>query len=77
MLCALATPLLSRGGVRSKAMNLRLARPMGVQRLIAGRAAQEGTLIGTSLGVWRIAPACQRDAVSDSAHLGELYSGQR
>ena len=38
---------------------------------------RERTLIGSSIGAWRMAAACQRDPVKAFARLGELYSGQR
>jgi hypothetical protein len=38
---------------------------------------RERTLIGSSIGAWRMAAACQRDPVRAFARLGELYSGQR
>lgn len=41
------------------------------------RAPRERTLIGSSIGAWRMAAACQRDPVQAFARLGELYSGQR
>jgi hypothetical protein len=40
-------------------------------------APRERTLIGSSIGAWRMAAACQRDPVKGFARLGELYSGQR
>jgi hypothetical protein len=40
-------------------------------------APRERTLIGSSIGAWRMAAACQRDPVKAFARLGELYSGQR
>jgi hypothetical protein len=40
-------------------------------------APRERTLIGSSIGAWRMAAACQRDPVKAFASLGELYSGQR
>jgi hypothetical protein len=40
-------------------------------------APRERTLIGASIGAWRMAAACQRDPVRAFARLGELYSGQR
>jgi hypothetical protein len=40
-------------------------------------APRERTLIGSSIGAWRMAAACQRDPVRAFARLGELYSGQR
>jgi hypothetical protein len=38
---------------------------------------RERTLIGSSIGAWRMAAACQRDPAQAFARLGELYSGQR
>ncbi|MDB5961487.1 MAG: lysophospholipase [Massilia sp.] len=35
------------------------------------------TLIGSSIGAWRMAAACQRDPVAAFARLGQLYSNQR
>jgi hypothetical protein len=40
-------------------------------------APRERTLIGSSIGAWRMAAACQRDPAKAFAQLGELYSGQR
>ncbi|QJD99635.1 patatin-like phospholipase family protein [Massilia forsythiae] len=40
-------------------------------------APRERLLIGSSIGAWRMAAACQRDPVQAFARLGELYSGQR
>jgi hypothetical protein len=40
-------------------------------------APRERTLIGSSIGAWRMAAACQRDPVKAFERLGELYSGQR
>jgi hypothetical protein len=40
-------------------------------------APRERTLIGSSIGAWRMAAACQRYPVKAFARLGELYSGQR
>jgi len=40
-------------------------------------APRERTLIGSSIGAWRMAAACQKDPVKAFARLGELYSGQR
>jgi hypothetical protein len=40
-------------------------------------APRERILIGSSIGAWRMAAACQRDPVSAFARLGELYAGQR
>jgi hypothetical protein len=40
-------------------------------------APRERLLIGSSIGAWRMAAACQRDPVRAFACLGELYSGQR
>lgn len=41
------------------------------------RARRERLLIGSSIGAWRMAAACQRDPVRAFERLGELYSGQR
>ncbi|WP_036172310.1 patatin-like phospholipase family protein [Massilia sp. 9096] len=41
------------------------------------KSPRERTLIGSSIGAWRMAAACQRDPVKAFARLGELYSGQR
>jgi len=41
------------------------------------KAPRERTLIGSSIGAWRMAAACQRDPVKAFERLGELYSGQR
>lgn len=41
------------------------------------RAPRERILIGSSIGAWRMAAACQRDPVKAFERLGELYSGQR
>lgn len=41
------------------------------------QAPRERILIGSSIGAWRLAAACQRDPVAAFARLGELYSGQR
>jgi hypothetical protein len=38
---------------------------------------RERILIGSSIGAWRMAAACQRDPVKAFARLGALYSGQR
>ncbi|KQQ86625.1 hypothetical protein [Massilia sp. Leaf139] len=38
---------------------------------------RERTLIGSSIGAWRMAAACQRDPVKAFARLGQLYAGQR
>ena len=40
-------------------------------------APRERTLIGSSIGAWRMAAACQRDPVRAFARLGALYAGQR
>jgi hypothetical protein len=40
-------------------------------------APRERTLIGSSIGAWRMAAACQRDPGKAFERLGELYSGQR
>ncbi|HEY1043614.1 MAG TPA: patatin-like phospholipase family protein [Telluria sp.] len=39
--------------------------------------ARERTLIGSSIGAWRMAAACQRDPVASFKRLGDLYAGQR
>jgi len=41
------------------------------------RAPRERTLIGSSIGAWRMAAACHADPVAAFARLGELYVGQR
>jgi len=41
------------------------------------RAPRERILIGSSIGAWRMAAACQRDPARAFDRLGELYSGQR
>jgi len=41
------------------------------------QAPRERILIGSSIGAWRMAAACQRDPVKAFQRLGELYSGQR
>ena len=41
------------------------------------RAPRERILIGSSIGAWRMAAACQRDPAKAFGRLGELYSGQR
>jgi hypothetical protein len=41
------------------------------------RAPRERTLIGSSIGAWRMAAACQADPVAAFARLGDLYCGQR
>jgi hypothetical protein len=41
------------------------------------QAPRERTLIGSSIGAWRMAAACQRDPVAAFARLGQLYCGQR
>ena len=38
---------------------------------------RERTLIGSSIGAWRMAAACQSDPARAFARLGELYTGQR
>jgi hypothetical protein len=38
---------------------------------------RQRTLIGSSIGAWRMAAACQRDPVQAFARLGALYAGQR
>lgn len=40
-------------------------------------APRERTLIGASIGAWRMAAACQKDPARAFARLGELYVGQR
>ncbi|MGH8853496.1 MAG: patatin-like phospholipase family protein [Telluria sp.] len=40
-------------------------------------APRERVLIGSSIGAWRMAAACQRDPAKAFARLGELYVGQR
>ena len=40
-------------------------------------APRERVLIGSSIGAWRMAAACQRDPVKAFTRLGELYAGQR
>ncbi|HEX9172281.1 MAG TPA: patatin-like phospholipase family protein [Telluria sp.] len=40
-------------------------------------APRERILIGSSIGAWRMAAACQADPVQAFARLGELYCGQR
>jgi hypothetical protein len=40
-------------------------------------APRQRTLIGASIGAWRMAAACQKDPVKAFALLGELYAGQR
>ena len=40
-------------------------------------APRERTLIGSSIGAWRMAAACQADPVSAFERLGDLYCGQR
>lgn len=40
-------------------------------------APRERVLIGSSIGAWRMAAACQRDPAKAFARLGELYAGQR
>ena len=39
-------------------------------------AVRERTLIGVSIGAWRMAAACQADPQSAFERLGELYAGQ-
>ena len=41
------------------------------------QAPRERTLIGSSIGAWRMAAACQADPVAAFARLGDLYCGQR
>ena len=38
---------------------------------------RERTLIGSSIGAWRMAAACQRDPARAFERLGQLYAGQR
>jgi hypothetical protein len=40
-------------------------------------APRERTLIGASIGAWRMAAACQADPVAAFERLGELYCSQR
>ena len=40
-------------------------------------APRERTLIGASIGAWRMAAACQKDPAKAFARLAELYTGQR
>jgi hypothetical protein len=40
-------------------------------------APRERTLIGSSIGAWRMAAACQADPVGAFGRLGALYCGQR
>ncbi|HEY0064878.1 MAG TPA: patatin-like phospholipase family protein [Telluria sp.] len=40
-------------------------------------APRERALIGSSIGAWRMAAACQRDPAAAFARLGALYCGQR
>lgn len=40
-------------------------------------APRERILIGSSIGAWRMAAACQRDPVAAFARLGRAYTGQR
>lgn len=40
-------------------------------------APRERTLIGASIGAWRMAAACQKDPARAFSRLGELYAGQR
>ncbi len=40
-------------------------------------APRERSLIGSSIGAWRMAAACHADPVAAFARLGELYTGQR
>jgi hypothetical protein len=40
-------------------------------------APRERTLIGSSIGAWRMAAACQRDPAAAFARLGDLYCNQR
>ncbi|HAV35647.1 MAG TPA: lysophospholipase, partial [Massilia sp.] len=41
------------------------------------KSPRERTLIGSSIGAWRMAAACQRDPVRAFERLGTLYAGQR
>ena len=41
------------------------------------QAPRERTLIGSSIGAWRMAAACQADPVAAFVRLGDLYCGQR
>jgi hypothetical protein len=41
------------------------------------QAPRERTLIGSSIGAWRMAAACQADPADAFARLGQLYCGQR
>lgn len=41
------------------------------------QAPRERSLIGSSIGAWRMAAACHADPVAAFARLGELYTGQR
>lgn len=41
------------------------------------QAPRERTLIGASIGAWRMAAACQSDPVAAFARLGQLYTEQR
>ena len=41
------------------------------------QAPRERTLIGSSIGAWRMAAACHADPVAAFARLGRLYCGQR
>ncbi len=41
------------------------------------QAPRQRSLIGASIGAWRLAAACQPDPAQAFARLGELYSGQR
>ena len=41
------------------------------------QAPRERVLIGSSIGAWRMAAACQRDPVAAFARLGQAYAGQR
>ncbi|WP_296945391.1 patatin-like phospholipase family protein [uncultured Massilia sp.] len=40
-------------------------------------AQRERILVGSSIGAWRMAAACQRDPAEAFRRLGTLYSGQR
>jgi hypothetical protein len=41
------------------------------------QAPRERSVIGASIGAWRMAAACQADPVAAFARLGDLYCGQR
>src|ERR1700752_3129947 len=40
-------------------------------------APRERSLVGASIGAWRMAAACQRDPTAAFKRLGDLYCGQR